>query len=201
MAAAAPIAAQDGSLDPRVGIAVPVGALGDFADAGPTAALGAALRVHPRFSLRVDVAIDELDGATVPSGAIGGSEDVDLPGIRIWGYTAGAEADLIVPGLTPLTVVADVGLGGASVSQPDADASGPEAAIVGSGSATYFSAQGGVRIGWDFSRRLNAFAAAHAAAMFTGGPRSSVANGAEVLRGNGTLWAVPIVAGLRIRFY
>lgn len=194
--------AQEAALDPRIGVAVPVGAFADFVDAGPSVALGAGLRVHPRFSLRADVAVDDLDGSTIPAQVItGGAEGTQLPGIRIWRYTAGAEADVIVPGLTPLTVVADVGVGGASIGRPDADPSAPDPVVSGPPPATHLTAHGGVRIGWDFSRRLNAFAAAHAMAMFTGDPLVYVAQGTELLAGNGTLWAVPIVAGLRIRFY
>lgn len=195
--------AQEVSLEPRLGVVIPVGELESFADAGVAGGLGAGIRIHPRVGLRVDLELGHLgvDLSGESTGADGGSgASLQLGDVRVWRYTVGFEGDLIVPGLSPLTLVVGAGAGGASL-RADRTASVPEGFAALTEPSTFATARAGVRVGWDLSRRWNAFASLEGSALFTGeaSPSETVPPGLLVDRG--TLWAIPLTAGVRVRLY
>ncbi|MEN8375066.1 MAG: hypothetical protein ABFS34_06400 [Gemmatimonadota bacterium] len=192
---AGPLSAQEITIDPRVGIALPVSSLADDVEAGLSFGLGVAVRVHPRISLRVDGALDELGGETLDLGVLpgsGGTVSVELPNVRLWRFSVGAEVDVIIPGLVPLTVVLNAGGGFGSFVDRELDQSldgFPDISEIGTSAA----AEAGLRVGYDFSRRLNVFVGGHVVGIFA---RTS----SEEPTG-GTLWMVPVTAGFRVRFF
>ncbi|HSM35031.1 MAG TPA: hypothetical protein VK837_01425 [Longimicrobiales bacterium] len=184
------LAAQELTVDPRAGLSVPVGGLGSRVDVGVAAGLGVTMRVHPRWSIRADVAVEDYEGGFDAFAGPGEDLPLTLEGARVWRYEVGVEADAIVPGLVPLTVVVGAGIGGASlraISPSDASLRGDHP-----------GAQADVKVGWDFSRRWNAFAGLEAAAVFTG---DADAGSAARSLGGGTIWAFPLTVGVRLRLY
>lgn len=198
-----PARAQEVSLDPRLGFVVPVGELESVADVGVAGGLGAGIRIHPRVGLRVDLVVENLAGVELPggsSGSAGPGSPLHLGDVRVWRYTAGVEGDVIVPGLVPLTVVVGAGAGGASL-RTDGEVSVPEEFAALADPSTFATARAGVRVGWDFSRRWNAFASLAGTALFTGDASASEPAPPGLLAGRGTLWTLPLTVGVRVRFY
>jgi hypothetical protein len=184
------LAAQEFTVDPRAGVSVPVGELGSRVDAGLAAGLGVAIRVHPRWSIRADVGVEDYDGGVDTFAGPGEDLPLELEGARVWRYGIGVEADAIVPGLVPLTVVAGAGIGGASLRA----SSSADASMRGD----HPGARADIKLGWDFSRRWNAYAGLEAAAVFTG---DAEAGSAASSLGGGTIWAFPLTLGVRLRLY
>lgn len=186
---------QEVSLVPRVGVGIPAGSLADAVDAGVSFGVGAAVRIHPRVSVRLGASLDDLGGQEVTV-----AEDlltVRLPNVGLWRLAAAGEVDAIVPGLTPLTIVAGAGVGVAGFRERDVDRALLPAASDVSTLGTSAMAQVGLQAGWDFSRRWNAFVEGQAVAIFADETESATSQG----RMGGTLWLVPITVGLRLRFY
>ena len=67
--------------------------------------------------------------------------------------------------------------------------------------STFATARAGVRVGWDFSRRWNAFASLEGTALFTGEASPSEPVPPGLLADRGTLWAMPLTLGVRVRLY
>ena len=178
------------SVEGRAGIGVPVGDFSDLAVDGvaPTFGLGAGYAVHPRVTLRADGDVEMYGGTSFEDG-LGGTG----PDISLWHYNAGAEFE-VTPPAGPWKVAANLGVG-ATTWDTDEFLSQEGVSEV---SDTYFTANGGLRVGYDVARNAN---------VFVGGQWYLQFSDAEALRplpgvpwGFDTVNTVPIRAGVTLGF-
>jgi len=138
------------SVDGRGGIAMPVGDFSDLAidDVGLTFGAGFAYHVHPRVAIRADGDVEMYGGSTVEEG-LGGTG----PDISLWHYNAGVQVELTRPGAGPLSVSANLG-GGATTWDTDDFFIQDGATEI---SETYFTGNGGLRVGYEATRNVSVF--------------------------------------------
>lgn len=186
------------SFEGNGGIALPMGDLGDVAESGPSFGLAAAYFLNPRFALRAEGSLDQYDE---PSSATA------EPDLRIWHFTGGFEYHVTDPTSNTLVAV-DLGVGGATfdtkIFQVD-DFPNTGDQTTGSFQKTYFAANGGVKLGYNFWRHSSTnvpmatifiqgdihlmFADEDDSAFYTAVVGDS--------QGFGTAFTIPITAGLR----
>lgn len=153
--AAAPAGAQDAgrltrwTVEGRGGVAVPLGDVKDFSDAGALAGVGVAYRVLPRLWLRADAAAELLPGAdwseipAVPPDARGQGPDTDL-----YHLTGGLQLRLTHPARADWTLWLHGGAGWTELSAE-------ETPSTGGGSFTRITWNGGVSFQYPFSDRID----------------------------------------------
>lgn len=187
------------SFEGNGGIALPLGDLGDVADAGPSFGLAASYFLNPRLALRAEGSLDMY-------GAPSAISDIDDPDLRIWHFTGGLEFHLVDPtGNT--TVAFDVGVGGVTfdtkVFQVDNFPNSGDTAT-GAFQKTYLAGNAGIKLGYNFWRHAETntpmatiFIQGDFHLMFADEDDSALLatfNGASPF---GTVFAVPVTAGLR----
>lgn len=182
------------SIDGRGGIAVPAGDLSDAVDVGPTFGLGIAYRVHPRVSIRVDGDVDVYSGADVQTAA----GTVELPDLNLWHYNAGVGVELTEPGASRWDVTANVGAGATTF---DGDAFTTNGTTVDGLSETYFTANGGLKFGYDVSRNVNVYAGGQWYLAFTDEEDTAgLTPGGQQGSGLDTASSIPLTLGLKLKF-
>jgi len=136
------------TLAPQAGISIPASRLGDIENPGPSAGVHMAYQLVPRFALDADGVYDALRGATLSAGA--------APDMRLWHLTAGTEVSLLPSLKGPWSLNADVGAGATKFATDNLIFN-----------HTYFSATGGLHLGYAVSRKVLLFAVgeAHLAKM------------------------------------
>lgn len=180
------------TIDGRGGIAVPAGDFADLAidDVGPTFGLGVGYYVHPRVALRIDGDVDFFSGDELAGGATG-------PDITLFHYNAGAEVELTPPGASPWDVTANVGAG-ATTWDTDSFTVGTASDEV---SETYFTANGGLKVGYDVHRNVNVFVGGQWYLQFTDeADTQPLAELAGQPEGFDSASTIPIYAGLKLKF-
>lgn len=182
------------SIDARGGIAVPAGDLSDAVDVGPSFGLGIAYRIHPRIALRVDGDLDVYSGADLETA--GGQ--VELPDLNLWHYNAGLAFEVTRPGASPWDVTANLGAG-ATTFDGDAPAGGGSTVDDGGLSETYFTANGGLRVGYDVHESVNVYAGGQWYLAFTDEEDTAGVAGPEA-QGFDTASSIPLTLGVKIRF-
>ncbi|MDX1578336.1 MAG: hypothetical protein R3266_07615 [Gemmatimonadota bacterium] len=179
------------------GIAIPMGDLGDVAEAGPSFGLAASYFLNPNFALRGEGSVDfygEPDGSTVE------------PDLRVWHFTGGFEYHISDPTENLLFAI-DAGVGGVTfdtkVFQVD-DFPGSGDTATGSFQKTYLAANGGVKVGYNFARHAQTgtpivaiFIQGDIHLMFADEDDSAILAATAGEQPFGTVFAIPVTAGLR----
>lgn len=180
---ATPASGQQGvSIEGRAGLAVPAGDLGDTHDAGLAAGLGLGFDLGSRVALTADAELGSFPGGS----AGGGGDQATHADLRLWHLTGGVELQLLDPTMTYWTLTVDGG-GGITAFDPDP----------GEGH-TYGTGRAGLRLGYRFSSEASFVAGARAYALFVDEADFQDSSSFDVR--SGTLWTVPITAGLRLSF-
>ena len=96
------------SLAPKVGVAVPAGAIGEYADPGPAAGLRLGYELRPGVSLVADGEVNFLKGTNLHKGLPNGIWTPDMKAMR---YIAGLEARLGSEETAPWSLLASLGAG------------------------------------------------------------------------------------------
>jgi hypothetical protein len=197
------------SFDVNAGVALPMGDLGDVSKAGVAIAGGAAYFLNPRLALVVKGGADFLKGDS--GSAFDGGEGPDLTVIH---YTAGIEGHLADP-TGEFTAAINVGVGGASFDTDlfavdDLDCSGTVcspstgARTTSTFSQTYFAAQGGLTLGYNFARQgtnnipvVTFFIAGNVHLIFADSDDTKVLAGGYGVSPFDSMFEIPITVGLR----
>jgi len=180
------------SVDARGGVAVPASDLADLEDVGASLGIGFAYALSSRVSLRIDGDADILSGSD--SGVSGSS----APDLNIFHYGGGVAVSLLEPGSSRWNLAVNVGAGAATFDSDTFSANGVSQDF----SETYFSTNGGLRIGYDLSSRVNLYASGQAYLMFTDDADTAIFGqvSSEVdPSGFDTAWTIPLTAGLAIQ--
>lgn len=179
-----PAAGQQGiSFEGRTGLAVPAGDLGDTHDVGLAAGLGLGFDLGSRVALTADAELGAFGGGAASAGGGGQGPAADL---KLWHVTGGVELQLLDPRMTYWTLALHGG-GGITAFDPDP----------GEGH-TYGTGWTGLSLGYRFSSEASFVAGVRAYALFVDEADFQDATSFDVQ--SGTLWTVPITAGLRLRF-
>lgn len=167
----------------RGGLGVPAGDLSELTKLGGSIGAGVGYWVSPRVNLRLDGDVNISRGG----------DAAGLPDLRLWHYGGGAEVNLVNPVATRWSVLAGFGLGATTLAT-DAFAGGDV-------TETYFALNGGLKIGYDVTERVNLFVGGKAYLTFADeadlAPLAALAPelaGQDVER----LWSFPVQAGLRV---
>lgn len=191
------------SVDARGGIAVPVSDLGDIADVGPTVGVGIAYRVHPRVSIRADGDLDLYGGADFEAAS---AEQPAAPDLSLWHFSGGLEFDVTRPDASRWNVTVNAGAGattidtdpfvGGAVDNPETGQS--ELSF----NETYFTANGGVKIGYAVNEMLDVYGGAQWYLSFADEQDTAVFVGLSPTEVNAfdTVSSVPLTLGLRLTF-
>jgi len=127
------------TIAPEAGISIPVSRLGDLENPGPSAGVHLVYQLVPRLALDADGVYDALHGATFGAGA--------APDMRLWHFTAGTEVSLLPSLKGPWSLAAGVGAGTTRFATNTLFFN-----------HTYFSASGGLHLGYAVSRKVLLFA-------------------------------------------
>lgn len=181
------------TVDGRGGISVPVSDLSDLPidDVAPTAGVGVGYHLTSRVTLRVDGNVEWFSGEEMAAGGSG-------PDITLWHYNGGVEVELTEPGAGPWDVSANLA-GGATTWDTDTFTTG------GGGTAevseTYFTANGGLRAGYDISERVHVFVGGQWYLQFTdeAETRPLAALSPELNEGLDTASSLPLTAGIELK--
>lgn len=197
--AAAQAADQPWVVEGRGGISVPAGDLADVFDVGPTFGGGVGYKVHPRVTLRVDGDVGILSGSDELATA------AEAPDTRLWHYNGGVEVELTQPGASRWDVTANLAGGGTTFSSDDfepAVTNPVTGETVTDFSETYFTANGGLKIGYDVTPSVNVFAGGQWYLAFTDEEDTAVfsALSPSEIDAFDTASEIPITAGVRVKF-
>ncbi len=121
------------------------GDLADLADVGASFGAGASYNVHPRIALRIDGDVEILTGADLASGG-------EAPDMTLFQYNGGVEVSVLEPGTSRWRVLVN---GGAGATTIDSDEFG--GAPAGDFNETYFTVNGGLKVGYDVTPHVNVF--------------------------------------------
>lgn len=185
-------------LEGRGGISVPAGELADVFDVGPSFGVGVGYRVHERVTLRVDGDVGLLNGADLATGA-------EAPDTRLWHYNGGVEFEITEPNRSPWSLTANLGAGATTISGDDfaAPLTNPVTGeTVDDFSETYFTANGGLRVGYAVSPSLDVFAGGQWYLAFADEDDTAVYSvlSPSEIDAFDTASEIPIVVGLRATF-
>ena len=144
-----PIAAQRLSIAPQAGVSLPAGRLNDLEDPGASAALHLSYELVPRVALTADGGYESLHGADLSQGA-------KAPDMRLWSYTAGVEASLLPRAMSGWSLMADGGLGATTFDSDRFHL--PQSVVSLDFHHTYFTARGGLQLGYSVAPNVTAFA-------------------------------------------
>ncbi|MFQ5530924.1 MAG: outer membrane beta-barrel protein [Gemmatimonadota bacterium] len=181
------------SVEARGGIAIPTSDLSDIADEGPSFGVGVSFPLNDRLAVRVDGDVDILSGKDA-SGP--GSEGPDL---NLYHYGAGLEYALVQPGGSRWGLDVNVGAGATTFDSDEFDVMGTPVDF----SETYFTANGGLTLGYQVSPSVNVFVGGQAFVMFADEADTAVfaAISPEVdPAGFDTAVTIPVTAGVEIFF-
>jgi len=180
------------SVEGRGGVAIPASDLADLEDVGASFGVGLAYDLSSRVALRIDGDVDILSGAD--SGVSGSS----APDLNIFHYGAGFAVRLVDPGASRWNFDVNIGAGASTFDSDTFSANGVSQDF----SETYFTTNGGLRVGYDLSSSVNIYASGQAYLMFTDDADTAVFSqvSSEVdPSGFDTAWTIPLTAGLAIR--
>lgn len=176
----------------RAGVGLPAFDLADRADPGPAVGLDLTYALTDRVSLVAGGDVEFLDGAG------GSGSDLALPGLTVWHYGGGVEAQLLDPVATYWRLTTGAGLG---ASTYDAE---------GGSSKTAFSLYGSLELGYELSSEADFFVGVKSWAGFEGQevvildgeqPLDQVFPPTDPLYGvDEVAWSFPLTAGLRLHF-
>ncbi len=182
------------TLDARGGISVPAGDLADLPidDVGPSFGAGVGYHLTPRLALRADGDVELFSGES-EGGTVG------APDINLWHYNAGVDFELTRPGAGPWDVTVNVA-GGATTWDTDSFSAGTGATQ--ELSETYFTANGGLRAGYDLNRSVSVFLGGQWYLQFTDeeDTQALASLTPELSEGFDSASSIPLYAGLSVKF-
>lgn len=191
------------SVDARGGIAVPVGDLGDVADVGPTFGAGVAYRIHPRVSIRADADLEFYGGADFEAAS---AEQASAPDLSLWHFGGGVEYDVTRAGASRWNVTANVGLGATTIDTDpfvEGPVENPETGETEADfNATYFTASGGLRLGYRVHERVDVYGGAQLFMTFADEEETAVFSALSPTEVNAfdRTTSVPLTLGVRLTF-
>lgn len=181
------------SIEPRAGIAIPAGDLSDVADVGPGVGIGLAYRLTNRLAVRIDGDVDILSGldasGTGPEG----------PDATIYHYGAGLQYALLDPATNRWAIDVNLGAGASTFDVDDFSVGGNVVDF----SETYFTANGGLQVGYDVTPTVNVFGRGQAFLMFTDEDDTAVFSAFNPdidPAGFDSAWSIPLSVGVAIYF-
>jgi hypothetical protein len=184
--------AQQGiSVEARGGIAIPTSDLSDLADEGPSFGVGVSFPLNSRLSVRVDGDVDILSGKDA-SGT-----DPEGPDMNLYHYGAGLEYALVQPGDSRWGLDVNIGAGATTFDVDEFDVMGTPVDF----SETYFTANGGLTLGYQVSRSVSVFIGGQAFIMFADEDDTAIfaAINSEIdPAGFDTAVTIPLTAGFKI---
>lgn len=192
-----PLAGQEAahaSLDPRFGVAIPVGGLDDVTDVSVSAGAGFASPIHPRVAIRGDLRYSRLAGATDDRG------DALAPSLDLFTVSAGVEFDFPRPRWqdVPFSFRLALGVGVTDMSGSLRHEDGTRTDF----DQTYPTLTGGARIGLPITDRIQGFVLSEALLILAEEEDTAVLTervpGADPI---GTAWTLPLSAGLRVTLH
>lgn len=177
------------TVDARGGVAVPAGDLADLPldDVAPALGLGVGYHLTPRIAIRADGAAEFYTG-----------EQDFAPDVRFFHYNAGLEFDVIKPGQGPWDLTANVAGGGTTW---DTDAGTGPGGGPGEFSETYFSVNGGLKVGYDVASYVNAYVGGQWYLQFTDEEETRVLAevSPDLSEGFDSASSVPLYVGLKFK--
>lgn len=193
------------AFDARGGIGLPVGNLGSIADAGPAFNVGAAFGVADRFFIRVTGGAEMYEGVEI--GEPLGNEGINELELDLIHFHAGG-LYFVVPREDGdrLSVSLEGTAGLSNLHVPRLAASVGTDAVEFRISELYFSASGGASVAYAVHEQVDLFLDGHAFVVF--GDESDTAEMVQVVNSVpgeqvdplGTMWSVPVTAGVRLHF-
>lgn len=196
-AAATPATAQDEdaqySVDPRAGVAFPVGDLADSHEAGFSGGLGVAVKVHPNVAVRGDFDVAVLDDASPQFGT------VLAPTLTMTHFYGGLEFDFSPPDYqdVPLSFRWSIGGGGVSMSASRDFPTGEDVDF----SQTYPSVNTGAKVGYRFSRSVELFLGGQLFLTFADDQEiAELVKRVPQREPFKTVWSAPVTLGLKASF-
>ena len=196
-AVAAPAAAQEDyapfSVDPRAGVAFPIGDLADTHEFGFSGGMGLAVKVHPNVALRGDFEVSVLDDESPQFGT------VLAPTLTMTHFYGGLEFDFGPPDFqhTPLSFRWNLGAGGVSMSASRDFPTGQDVDF----SQTYPSVNSGAKIGYRFSRSVELFLGGQIFLTFADDQEmAELVKRVPDREPYGTVWSAPVTLGLKASF-
>lgn len=192
-------------VDARGGIAAPLGDTRSIWETGFHVGLGVTYWLGPHFGLNADGSLDGLSGSD--AGDLSGP--FDAPDTRFWRYTGGVVARAFAPDETRWRLDFRVGGGAATIAADDFSAEDevpgdfPEPDIeIMDFSETYAAVNGGVTLGYQFSRSVAGFVGARAAYIASKEEdfREFAGFDPEEAVSFSPLWTVPLHGGVAIEF-
>lgn len=181
-------------IEGRGGIAVPGPDLSDLQDIGGNAAVGIAYQLHPRLALRVDGSVDILQGKNLSDEGI----LLPVPDMTLWHYVGGVDLRLTSPGASRFDVTTTLEAG-ATTLDTDTFVSGENAGL--DFSQTYFSAAGGLQVGYVVRPDIRLFIGGEAHLVLTDEDETIVFRtfSSEVAQsGFDSVWTFPVQAGISV---
>lgn len=185
----------DWSIDGSAGVGVPGGDLGNLWETGANVAFGIGYEVHPRVDLRANWSGDFL---TVDGDRELGELDEAVPDLDIFHYTAGVEVQVTPPTDSPWDITVNADAGAATLNSLNF----PEGPLEGEDfSETYFTTNGGVKVGYQVSSSLDLFTRAQAHLVLTDEEDTDLFTlSPELEEGFDTAVTYPIQLGARLTF-
>jgi hypothetical protein len=177
------------------GIAIPVSDLNDFQKVGATFGIGAAYWFTPRIAVRVDGDVGLLQGDDLAGG-------VEAPNLTLWHYNGGLELRLTDPRRSPLEGTVNAGAGATTMTTENRVVTLPDGGTFDGNdfTETYFTANGGLQVGYDVSPNVNIFVNGQVYLIATSEDDTAAF---EVLDPGiqrfSEAWSIPLTAGLRIK--
>lgn len=195
---------QPWSLEGRAGIAIPMGAVGDLVDVGPSLGAGVAYEIRPRVFLRVDGDVDLYGGSDFD--AVGAQQD-EGPDVTLWHLTGSAEVELTDPvQAMPWRITANGGIGLTvfDVDEFDVAVDNPRTGEqnVREFSTTAFTLVPGVKALYEVNPQLDVYGSLQWFLAFTDEDETAVftaLSGTEVSP-FGTASSIPLTVGVRATF-
>ncbi|MDT8436225.1 MAG: outer membrane beta-barrel protein [Gemmatimonadota bacterium] len=184
-------AQQKWTIEGRGGVGIPVGDLADLVDAGPSFGVGISYQLHPRIDLLLS------GGAEILSGVDADAAGPEAPDINLYHYNLGAVFHVLEPGMSRWSVDVNAGAGATTF---DSD-SFTTTAGTDDFSETYFTANGGLRIGYDVTPRVNVFVGGQVYLIFADeDDTAQLAALRTDVDAFDTVASIPVEAGVAIRF-
>ena len=181
------------TIEPRGGVAIPAGDLSDVADVGPSVGIGLTYQLTNRLAVRVDGDADILSGRDASGSG------PDGPDVTIYHYGAGLQYALLDPAANRWAIDVNLGAGASTFDVDDFSADGGTVDF----SEAYFTANGGVQVGYDVTPSVNVFGRGQAFLMFTDEDDTAVfrAFSPDVdPTGFDTAWSIPLSVGVAVYF-
>lgn len=178
------------SVESQGGVALPASRLADLTDAGANVGLQFAYHVRPTVTLNLIGDVDFLNGQRL-------SNSARSPDMRLWHYGLGVEKRFKPAGMKKVSIAASLGAGATTFASDEFGATSSRRDF----NQTYFSTNGGLRLGYAVNRSVTTFVGSKAYWMNT--DRKDTAALAALdpasVKSFSSAWTIPVVAGVNVK--